>query len=59
LLSDEEVIGQTARIRAEPLPPARDLAQSVVAALDRSRPRYIAAAVVLKTGFKRAAVVGI
>jgi hypothetical protein len=29
---DEEVIGQTARTRAEPLPPACDLAQSVVAA---------------------------
>ena len=54
---DEEVIGQTARTRAEPLPPARDLAQSVVAALDRARLRYIAAAVVLKTGFKRAAVI--
>ena len=54
---DEEVIGQTARTRAEPLPPARDLAQSVVAALDRARLRYITAAVVLKTGFKRAAVI--
>src|ERR1700756_2237305 len=54
---DEEVIGQTARFRAEPLPPARDLAQSVVAALDRARLRYIEAPVVLKTGFKRAAVI--
>jgi hypothetical protein len=54
---DEEVIGQTARTRAEPLPPALDLAQSVVAALVRARLRYIAAAVVLKTGFKRAAVI--
>ena len=54
---DEEVIGQTARFRAEPLAPARDLAQSVVAALDRARLRYIEAPVVLKTGFKRAAVI--
>jgi hypothetical protein len=54
---DEEVSGQTARTRAEPLPPALDLAQSVVAALDRARLRYIAATVVLKTGFKRAAVI--
>jgi hypothetical protein len=54
---DEEVIGQTARSRAEPLPPALDLAQSVVAALDRARLSYIEAPVVLKTGFKRAAVI--
>jgi hypothetical protein len=53
---DEEVIGQTPRIRAEPLPPACDLAQSVVAALDRTRLRY-EASIVLKTGFKRAAVI--
>jgi hypothetical protein len=54
---DEEVIGQTALSRAEPLPPERDLAQSVVAALDRARLRYITAAVVLKTGFRRAAMI--
>ena len=54
---DEEVIGQTARSRAEPLPPALDLAQSVVAALDRARLSYIEAPVVLKAGFKRAAVI--
>ena len=54
---DEEVIGQTARFRAEPLPPALDLAQSVVAALDRARLRYIEGPVVLKTGFKRATLI--
>jgi hypothetical protein len=54
---DEEVIGQTVRTRAEPLPPARDLVQSVVAALDHARLCYIAATVVLQTGFRRAAVI--
>lgn len=36
---DEEVIGQTTHTGAEPVPPARDLVQRVVAALDRARPR--------------------
>src|SRR5262249_47168045 len=46
LLSDE-LVGETTGFRAETVAPARDLAESVVASLDRARLRYIEGLVIL------------
>jgi hypothetical protein len=43
--------------RAWTVAPARDLAESVVASLNRARLRYIEGLVILKPGFKAAAVI--
>jgi hypothetical protein len=45
------------RFRAEPVTPARDLAEGVVASLNHARLRYIEGLVILKSGFKAAAVI--
>src|ERR1700730_8670587 len=56
LLGDEPV-GERARFPAQTITPALDLAQSVIASLDRPRVCYIEALVILIVAFKPAAVV--
>jgi hypothetical protein len=46
-LLGDELVGERARFGAETVAPARNLAQSVVASLDRARLRYIEGLVIL------------
>ena len=48
----DELVGETARFRAETVAPARDLAEGVVASLQCARLRYIEGLVILKSGSK-------
>ena len=50
-------LSESARFRAETVAPTRDLAESVVASLDRARLCYVEGLVILKSGFKAEAVI--
>jgi hypothetical protein len=56
-LLGNELLGESARFRAETVAPARDLAEGVVASLSCARLRNIEGLVVFKSGFKAAAVI--
>src|SRR6516164_9973203 len=56
-LLGNELVGERARFWGETLAPARDQAEGVVASLHRARLRYVEALVMLKSGFKAAAVI--
>src|SRR5213079_35428 len=56
-LLGDELVGESTRFPAQTVAPARDLAQSVFASLHRARLRYVEGLVMLKSGFKAAAVI--